>query len=122
MSLPKQAWIGIVAGAILSAPLLFLSFITTFGICFDTSISEALFPFALALDPGLENHIFFVLVLALVQLPLYGMLLGLAWKAWPGRLAFLGALIFLLVGHVAAIRIANSRVETMWQYRFSHIR
>ena len=107
---------------ILSVPLLFLSFVTTFGICSDTSISETLFPFALALDPSLENHIFIALTLALVQFPIYGILLGFAWKAWAHRLAFLGCIVLMVVGHVSAVRFANSRVEAMWQYRFSHMR
>jgi hypothetical protein len=122
MSLPKPAWIGFVAGVIVSAPSLFLSFITTFGICSDTSMSEALFPFALAADPGFEKHLFIALTIALIQFPLYGILLGLAWKAWAGRLMFLGCIILLLITHVAGVRLANRRVETMWQYRFSHTR
>jgi len=122
MFLPRPALIGFVTGVIVSAPCLFLSFVTTFGICSDTSISEALFPFALAADPSFENHVFIALTLALLQFPLYGVLLGFAWKTWAGRLTFLGCIILLLGTHVGAVRLANHRVAAMWQYRFSHMR
>ena len=108
-------------GAIVSGPCLYLSFITAFGICSDTSISEALFPLALAIDPSLHSHAFIALTFALLQFPLYGILLGLAWRAWAGRLTFLACIILLLGTHVGAIKLANHRVAAMWQYRFSHM-
>jgi len=102
---------------------LVISFLTAFGICSDTAIAETLFPFALAVDPTLHDRALMVLLLASVQYPLYGIILGVAWmRSRPGKLAFVACLLVMFVGHVAAVRLANQRVTAMWDDRFSHMK
>jgi hypothetical protein len=101
--------------------LLIFAFLTAFGICSDTSIAEVLFPFSLAADPTLDDYVLVALLLALVQYPIYGIILGGAWsknragKSWVMACAFV-----LILAHGIAVGVAKHRVNAMWEWRFSH--
>ena len=114
----KSVLIGLSAGVIVGGALFLLSFMTAFGICSDTSIAETLFPFALIVDPSLFERPFLALILALVQYPLYGIVLGVAWSKASLRI---GGLVLLVVIHIGAVTIATQRVATMWQQKFSQM-
>ena len=95
-----------------------VSFITAFGICSDRSIAETLFPFALIVDPSLFQRPFLALILSLVQYPIYGIVLGLAWAKTSLRIV---GLVLLAAIHVCAVTVATQRVVTMWRQKFSQM-
>ena len=99
--------------------LLFLAFITAFSICSDTSVAEVLFPYALYADPALNDRALLALLLALVQYPAYGLLIGYVWMR--RRSAVLACAVILFLAHAAAAAGAQHRVKAMWEYRFSHM-
>src|SRR5262245_11834042 len=112
--------IGGIVGAVGGFFLFILAFLSAFSICSDTFIAEALFPFSIAVDPSLNEHVLLALLLALVQFPIYGIILGITWsrcrvdKSW---LMICG--LALLVGHAIAVGVAKHRVNAMWEERFS---
>jgi hypothetical protein len=112
--------IGSLVGAVGGFCLLIFAFLTAFGICSDTFVAEALFPFALAADPTLHDYALVALLVALVQYPIYGVILGLAWlkdrvsKSWV-----IACALVLLVMHSLAVGAAKHRVNGMWEERFS---
>jgi len=115
--------IGGLVGAVGGFCLLIFAFLTAFGICSDTSIAEVLFPFSLAADPTLHDLALVALLLALVQYPMYGVILGISWsKDRVGKSKVMACALFLLVGHGVAVGLAKHRVSAMWEKRFSHIR
>ena len=123
MSLSRPVWIGLIIGGVVGAAFFLLSFFTAFGICSDTSISESLFPFALIASPSLLDHALIALVLALIQYPLYGIILGVAWtQARVRKFIFVACLLVVFIGHVVAVEVATQRVKAMWDYRFSHMK
>ena len=112
--------VGFGAGVGVGAIVFVITFFLTFTICSDTSTAEKVFPFALIASPGLDNLI--ALVLALIQFPTYGIVLGLAWtKADAAKRLFVTAMVALIVVHLVAGRFATRRVETMWQQKFSQM-
>jgi hypothetical protein len=101
---------------------LFLSFISAFGICSDTTLAESLFPYALAYDPTLHEHLGFAFLLALIQWPIYGVLLGVAWmKGRSQRSWLILSFIVVFAVHLIAVAVAKNRVNNMWETRFSNI-
>jgi|ERR1051325_4395983 hypothetical protein len=117
MTLPKPISIGLVVGIVVGGAFFLLSFFTVFSICSDTSIAEALFPFALIADPALPERWWLALPLALFQYPVYGMLCGYVWMR-KRRLLWM-CILGLFVVHVMSGNAASSRVkalhERMWQ-------
>ena len=111
MTLPKPIWVGLVVGIVVGAALFLLSFFTVFGICSDTSIAEALFPFAVISDPTLDGRWWIALPLALVQYPAYGMLCGYVWMRKRALLS--ACVLVLLVGHVISANVASSQVKAL---------
>jgi hypothetical protein len=113
--------IGGLVGAAGGFCLLIFAFLTAFGICSDTSVAEVLFPFSLAADPTLNDFVLVALLFALVQYPIYGVILGAARskdrvnKSWVMACA-----LVLLVAHGMAVGVAKQRVNAMWKGRFSH--
>jgi hypothetical protein len=99
--------------------LLFLAFITAFSICSDMSIAEVLFPYALYADPTLHDHALVALLLALVQYPAYGLLIG--YVRMRRRSAVFACVVILFVAHAVAVAGAQYRVKAMWEYKFSHM-
>lgn len=101
---------------------LFLSFITAFGICSDTVMAESLFPYALAFDPTLHDHLGLAFSLALIQWPIYGVLLGVAWMKGRSQRSWLVlCFIVILAVHLFAVAVAKNRVRNMWETRVSKI-
>jgi len=113
--------IGGLVGAAGGFCLLIFAFLTAFDICSDTSIAEVLFPFSLAADPTLDDFVLAALLIALVQYPIYGVILGAAWsKKRVGKSRVLAYALALLVVHGMAVGLAKHRVNAMWEQRFSH--
>ena len=110
----------VIGGAVGTAiGLLFfvLSFLMAFSICSDTTLAEILFPYSLAADPTLHDHALVTLALALVQYPLYGVLLGYSFVR--KRHLLMVAIGVVLILHVFTVGIAQRRVSDMWGARFA---
>jgi hypothetical protein len=115
--------IGGLIGAVGGFCLLLFAFFTAFSICSDTSIAEVLFPFSLAADPTLDDLALVALLLALVQYPIYGVILGISWSIDRiGKSRVMACALALLVIHGIAIGVAKHRVNAMWEERFSHVK
>jgi len=113
----------VIGGAVgVAIGLLFfvLSFLLAFSICSDTTVAEVLFPFSLAADPTLNDHALVALVLALVQYPFYGVLLGYSFVRKRNMLMV--AIGVLLILHVFSVGIAQRRVSDMWNARFANLK
>ena len=110
---------GLGVGAVVGSAVFIATFAITFGICADTSAAEKIFPFALIADPSLFDRPLLGLVLAAIQFPLYGLVLGFAWTRGRSRKGwFIVVLGMLLIGHLMAGIVASHRVDRMWQERF----
>lgn len=110
--------IGLGSGVVIGTTAFVITFFLTFSICSDTSTAEKVFPFAVIANPQLDSLI--ALALALIQFPLYGIVLGLAWSKTDAAKLMVITIVALLTIHLMAGRYATRRVETMWQQRFSH--
>jgi hypothetical protein len=111
---------GLGVGTIVGSAMFMATFAVTFGICADTSTAEKIFPFALIADPSLFDRPLIAFILAAMQLPLYGLILGFAWPRGRSRKPrFVAVLSMLLVSHLTAGVVASHRVDRMWQQRFS---
>jgi hypothetical protein len=112
--------IGGLVGAAGGFCLLIYAFLTAFGICSDTSIAEVLFPFSLAADPTLHDFALAALLLALIQYPIYGVILGVArLKNRASKSWVIACALVLLVVHGVAVGVAKHRVNAMWEARLS---
>jgi hypothetical protein len=113
--------IGSLAGFVIGLGFFVICFFLVFSICSDTSLAEALFPFSLAADPTLRNEALLALLLALIQYPLYGGVLGFVWaRDQIGKLWVVACALLILVTHGAVVGVAKHRVNVMWEERFSH--
>jgi len=112
--------IGGAVGVAIGLLVFVLSFLLAFSICSDTTVAEVLFPFSLAADPTLNDHALFALVLALVQYPFYGVLLGYSFVRKRNMLMV--AIGVLLILHVFSVGIAQRRVSYMWNARFANLK
>ncbi len=113
-------FVGLGAGIGAGGILFVITFFLTFTICSDTSIAEKMFPFSLIVVPSIFAHPLVALVLALIQFPLYGIVLGFTWaKAGATKAIFIASIIVVVVIHLAAGTFATHRVETMWQQKFA---
>ena len=110
---------GLGVGTSVGIAMFMATFVVTFGICADTSTAEKIFPFALIADPSLFDRPLIAFILAAIQFPLYGLILGFAWARGRSRKQwFVAVLSTLLVGHLTAGIVASHRVDRMWQQRF----
>ena len=115
--------IGGLIGVAVGFCCLVLSFLTAFGICPDTATAAALFPFSLAADPTLRDRILLALLLALVQYPLYGVVLGYVWgKSRLSKAPVLACAVAIFIGHAIFVGVANHQVKVMWEEKFSHMK
>ena len=120
MRIPKPVLIGFGIGVVIGAAFFVLSFLTAFGICSDTSIAEKLFPFALIVDPSLLQRPLLAFVLAAIQYPFYGIILGIGWtQAGVRTYIYIAAILFVLITHGVGVTYATQRVDTMWRQRLS---
>jgi hypothetical protein len=115
--------VGGLAGCAIGFGFFVICFFLVFSICSDTSLAEVLFPYSLAADPTLDDKALLALTLALIQYPLYGVVLGFVWaKDRIGQLWVVACVLVLIVGHGAAVGVAKHRVKAMWEGRFSHVK
>jgi hypothetical protein len=120
MRIPKSVLIGFGIGVVIGVPFFLLSFFTAFGICSDTSIAERLFPFALIVEPSLLQRPLLAFILAAIQYPLYGALLGIGWThAGKRTYIYIATILIVLITHVVGVSYSTQRVESMWKQRFS---
>jgi len=82
---------GLGVGTIIGSGMFMATFAVTFGICADTSTAEKIFPFALIADPSLFDRPVIAFILAAIQFPLYGLILGFAWVRGRSRERFSGS-------------------------------
>ena len=94
------ASIGAIAGVLLFA----FSVFAALGICSDTSTAEMLFPYSMMILKSQEASLWPVLIIALIQYPLYGALCGQLYqlKGWTRYLA-IPILLLAVVSHCLAI-------------------
>jgi hypothetical protein len=105
---------GLGVGTIVGSAMFMATFAVTFGICADTSTGEKIFPFALIADPSLFDRPLIAFILAAMQFPLYGLILGFAWPRGRSRKPrFVAVLSMLLVSHLTAGVVASHRVDRM---------
>src|SRR5262245_52245237 len=76
----SPVFIGSLVGLTVGLSLYIFAFLGTFGDPFATPIAEVLFPFALSVSRTLQDSSFGALLFALVQYPIYGVILGFAWS------------------------------------------
>jgi hypothetical protein len=118
----KPILIGVTTGVVVGGVFLTISFLTSFGICPDTTIAETLFPAAVLVDPTLIDRPLLAFVLATLQYPAYGASLGWAWtRQRKYGFAFTLCLVLLVACHVATVNRAHDRVSDMWEHRLSNL-
>jgi hypothetical protein len=102
--------IGVVTGFLLSPVFFYLTFITAIHNGFRTG--AYLFPLPVLISPEMNNIKVIALLLALLQWPLYGFVMALAFKSRTKLLApwLVG---FLIVQHVLIGHIARRTVESV---------
>jgi hypothetical protein len=114
-------FIGGLVGVAVGLCCVVLSFLKVFGICSDTATAAALFPFSLAADPTLRDRILLALLLALVQYPIYRVVLGYVWRrSRLSKAPVLACAAAIFIGHAIFVGVANYRVKVMWDEKFSH--
>src|SRR5437899_3258035 len=79
--------IGAAIGTVVGLLFLAISLATAFGICSDTSAAETFFPYSMMIGPSLDAA-GPMLLIALIQYPLYGALIGgfcslKGWRKYP---------------------------------------
>jgi hypothetical protein len=95
--LHKRVLISLTVGAGVGSAFLYLS-ILAFVDSSNTALGESFFPYAVVADPSLLSWT--VLTLSLIQFPLYGVILGMAWAR---RRRTLMACIFVILSiHLVA--------------------
>jgi hypothetical protein len=116
----SPVFIGGLVGAAGGLCLLIYAFLATFGNPFATSVAEVLFPFALSVSPTLYDFSFATLLFALVQYPIYGVILGFAWsKNRVGKSRVIAYALALLVVHGMAVGLAKHQRNAKWGRRSS---
>ena len=112
--------VGLGAGIGVGGILFITTFFLTFTICPDTSIAERMFPYSLIVVPSIFSHPLVALFLALIQFPLYGLVLALAWaRAGETKILFLAMIVVVVLLHLTTGGFAARRVAAMWQQKFA---
>ena len=84
----------------------------------STTIAQNVFPYALAFDATLLDNRWIVLVLALIQFPLYGVVLAVTWpRTRRQAIAFIICVSMLVGAHLLAVREAHVAYAA-WQETF----
>jgi hypothetical protein len=93
------------------------AFLTAFSICSDTTIAALLFPYAVYADPNLYDRPLLVLLIALIQYPIYGVICGYIWTRKRSMVKVI--VLALFVAHIIAIGGAASRIKAIEDKKFS---
>ena len=116
----SPVFIGSLVGLTVGLSLYIFAFLGTFGDPFATPIAEVLFPFALSVSRTLQDSSFAALLFALVQYPIYGVILGFAWsKNRVGKSRLIAYALALLVVHGMAVGLAKHQGNAKWGRRSS---
>jgi len=98
--------------------LIYVSASYAFGIGESTSIAQIVFPYALAFDPTILENPWLVLGLALLQFPLYGIILAVTWpRTYRRAIALIFCLLALLGTHFIAVKKAHV-ANAAWRETF----
>src|SRR3981081_4248865 len=95
---PSPISVAAMIGFCVGFVLLIIAFFATFTICSDTTFAKLLFPFTIAVDPSLHDHLYLALFVALIQYPLYALTAAFVWKR--KRSALWVCILALLSAHV----------------------
>ena len=110
--------IGSTIGAIIGCLLIYVAASAAFGDSGSTLIAQNIFPYALAVDATLLDNRWIVLGLALIQFPVYGMVLAVTWpRTWRRAIAFIICIGILVCAHLLAMREAHIAYAA-WQETF----
>jgi hypothetical protein len=102
--MPKKVLIGLIVGLV-GGTALFCVAVSAWVETSNTTLGEWLFPYAIIADPSLFAKQLMIVVLSLIQFPLYGITLGFV-SARRRRTLFL-FLVILICVHVLAGRVAR---------------
>jgi len=106
--------IGGIVEAVGGFSLLVYAYQTAIGVRSDTSITAILFPFPLAART-LDDLDLITLLIAFVQYPIYGVILGVVWsKARVGESCVMAWASVLPVGHGTAVGVAKHRLNATY--------
>ena len=112
--------VGLGAGTGVGVVLLIITFFLTFTICSDTSVAEKMFPYSMIVVPSIFSHPFIALFLAVIQFPLYGIVLAFAWaRVGETKILFVAVIAVVVLLHLTAGGFATRRVADMWQQKFA---
>ena len=86
----------------------FFSLLPAIGICADSSTAETLFPYSFWLNQDYLHWSLFPILLALIQYPLYGLIIGFTYmKDRAGKPKLLWLIVVVLVVHCIAVSIVK---------------
>src|SRR5262245_24868051 len=95
--------------------LLVYAFQTVMGVRSDTFIVEIIVPFPLAAARTPDDLVLITLIIALMQYPIYGVILGVVWsKARVGESWVMTRASALPAGYGTAVGVAKHRVNAMY--------
>jgi hypothetical protein len=98
--------------------LIYISASVAFGDSESTGLAQVVFPYALAFDATLLENPWFVLALALMQFPIYGIILAVTWpRTRRGAIVFIVGVAILVGVHFIAVREAHIAYAA-WQETF----
>jgi hypothetical protein len=104
------AW-GIALGIFIGAISIYVAMITD-NSALQLTFAEVMFPYYLAVDPTASH--FYGLLIALIQWPLYGALIGYLWGMRKRRTLLIGGVLILLVLHILLTAEAKRRRDAFY--------
>ena len=111
---------GLGAGVGVGVVLFVITFFFTFTICPDTSIAERVFPYSLMVVPSIFSHPLIALFLAVIQFPLYGIILAFARaRGGEAKILFIAMIVVVVLLHLTAGGFASQCVNQMWERKFA---
>jgi hypothetical protein len=105
-SLLKPVLVGSGIGALVGFLLLYVS-AAAFADSESTTLAQIIFPYALVFDPRVLDNPWTVLGLALIQFPLYGIILTVAWPRTRRVIPFVACMAILIGAHFISMREAH---------------
>ena len=110
MKYKTPLWVGLIIGVVLTPVFLYLAFI--YAIHDGFRIAARLFPTAVLLSPDLDGLRVATMVLAVLQWPLYGLILGYCFM--KRRRSFSPIIAaFIIIQHLVVGNIAGARVNEL---------